>query len=188
MRWTAAAPGGKTAYMAESMHDTGRIFAWDKHEHRELLALVQRMRYYNVFRCAMLMTHWEQFDSDMDVVLLDAPCSGMGCGLNKPEIRYGLTPEGLADLCNIQQRCWTWCAAMRRPSGSKLVYATCSILPEENTQQGSLCKAPDFTIEKLPDTIPRSALRAHETPLGLQLFPTGTGWRASTWPGCAANE
>jgi len=173
-----AAPGGKTAYMAESMHDTGRIFAWDKHDHRVKLleALVQRMRYYNV-RPALrdAMTWWEQFDSDMDVVLLDAPCSGMGLYQNKPEIRYGLTPEGLADLCNIQASLLDTVCRYVRPGGA-LVYATCSILPEENTQQveAFLKKHPEFTIEKLPGTIPE-ALRAHETPLGLQLFPHRDG-------------
>lgn len=173
-----AAPGGKTAYMAETMQDTGRIFAWDKHEHRVKLleALVRRMGYNNV-RPALrdALTPWPQFESDMDVVLVDAPCSGMGLYQNKPEIRYGLTPEGLAALCKTQSDLLNRCSTYVRPGGV-MVYATCSILQEENTLQAQafLDAHPEFTVEPLPNTIPE-ALRQHETPLGLQLFPHRDG-------------
>ena len=175
---TCAAPGGKTAYMAESMQDTGRIFAWDKHDHRVQLleAMVRRMGYNNV-RPALrdALTPWPRFEADMDVVLVDAPCSGMGLYQNKPEIRYGLTPEGLAAMCETQQQLLNVASAYVRPGGA-LVYSTCSILKEENSLQAEafLAAHPEFTVEPLPDTIPES-LRQHETPLGLQLFPHRDG-------------
>ncbi len=173
-----AAPGGKTAYMAESMQDTGRIFAWDKHDHRVKLleAMVGRMRYYNV-RPALrdALTPWPQFENDMDVVLVDAPCSGMGLYQNKPEIRYGLTPEGLADMVKTQQELLNVCSRYVRPGGV-LVYSTCSILKEENEVQARafLAAHPEFTVEPLPRSLPE-ALLAHETPYGLQLFPHRDG-------------
>ncbi|NLB39520.1 MAG: hypothetical protein GX810_09810, partial [Clostridiales bacterium] len=102
-------------------------------------------------------------------------CSGMGLYQNKPEIRYGLTPEGLAAMCETQQRLLNVASAYVRPGGA-LVYSTCSILKEENSLQAEafLAAHPEFTVEPLPDTIPES-LRQHETPLGLQLFPHRDG-------------
>lgn len=132
-----AAPGGKTACLSALMSGTGRVYAWDKHEHRvELLkSMVQRLRLYNVrpavrdasiVREDMLMT--------MDAVLIDAPCSGLGVMLAKPDVKYRHTEESIASLVAAQKALLDACCQYVKPGGT-LVYATCTILPEENEEQ-----------------------------------------------------
>ncbi len=169
-----AAPGGKTAYMAEQMQGTGRVQAWDKHEHRvELLnAMAQRLRLYNV-RPMMrdVLQHREQYDLMMDGVLLDAPCSGSGVFHDKPDAKYRVTEEGIAELTKIQSDMMDVCCRYVKPGGT-FVYSTCSVLPEENVQQveAFLARHPEFSIVPLPDSIPER-FRENYGEYGLQLLP-----------------
>lgn len=169
-----AAPGGKTCLMAEKMQNTGRVHAWDVHEHRvELIqAQVDRLRLYNV-RPAMrdATKHQERFDQTMDAVLIDAPCSGTGVMDNKPDIKYRMSAEAVDALVKVQEQLLNVCSRYIKPGGV-LVYATCSLLPEENSQQIErfLDKHPEFALDSLPDTIPED-LAANAGPHGLQLLP-----------------
>lgn len=169
-----AAPGGKSAYLAERMQGTGRIHAWDVHEHRvELIrALVERLRLYNIrpaWRDALV--YREQLEGMMDVVLIDAPCTGSGVMDEKPDLKVRLNDQDLQSLLETQRKMLDTCSRYVKPGGL-LVYATCSILPDENSRQTEafLLTHPDFGIQTLPDTIPQS-LRQYEGPLGLQLLP-----------------
>ena len=85
----------------------------------------------------------------MDAVLVDAPCSGLGVIADKPDIKYRQTEESLAALPPIQRDILEACAGAVRPGGL-LVYATCTILPEENENQARafLARHPEFA----PDT------------------------------------
>ncbi len=173
-----AAPGGKSAYLAERMQGTGRIHAWDVHEHRvELIrALTERLRLYNVrpaWRDALV--YREQLEGMMDVVLIDAPCTGSGVMDEKPDLKVRLNDQDLQGLLETQRKMLDTCSRYVRPGGL-LVYATCSILPDENTRQieAFLLAHPEFSIRALPDTIPQN-LRQHEGPLGLQLMPYRDG-------------
>ncbi len=169
-----AAPGGKTAYMAEQMQGTGRVQAWDKHEHRvELLnAMAERLRLYNV-RPMMrdVLQHREQYDQTMDGVLLDAPCSGSGVFHDKPDAKYRVTEEGIQELSKMQADMMDVVCRYLKPGGT-FVYSTCSVLPEENAQQVAafLARHPEFSMAPLPESIPqrfRDAYGEH----GLQLLP-----------------
>ena len=173
-----AAPGGKTCYLAELMQNTGRIHAWDLHEHRVDLirAQAERLRLYNIrpaVRDAAVFL--ERLKGMMDAVLLDAPCSGTGVMDNKPDIKYRLTPEGLASLVSLQESLLAVNSRYVKPGGV-MVYATCSILPQENEQQVGhfLARNPEFVLDELPDIIPLP-FREYAGPFGLQLFPHRDG-------------
>ncbi len=173
-----AAPGGKSAYLAEKMQGTGRVQAWDVHPHRVDLiqALAERLRLYNI-RPAMrdALVERQQLESTMDAVIIDAPCTGTGVMQDKPDLKVRLAQEDLTALVDTQRRLLEVCSRYVR-SGGTLVYATCSLLKDENERQVAafLEKHPEFQMDALPDTIPEQ-LRAHEGPLGLQLLPHRDG-------------
>ena len=175
---TCAAPGGKSAFMSEQMQGTGRVQAWDVHEHRVDLiqALADRLRLYNI-RPAMrdALVYREQMDRMMDAVLIDAPCTGSGMLFEKPDLRHNLKEESLKELTGIQSKLLDTCSRYVKP-GAALVYATCSILPEENHLQikDFLDTHSDFVMDALPEEIPAN-LRELTGEYGLQLLPHRDG-------------
>lgn len=172
-----AAPGGKSCYLAEMMRGAGRVHAWELRDHRTdlIAAQVRRLRLENVrpmTRDASLRR--EDLDMTFDAVLLDAPCSGTGDMAEKPDIKLRLTPEKVAELVRTQAALLDNVCLAVKPGGV-LVYATCSLLRDENDRQveAFLERHPDFHAEALPESIP-AALRAHEG-TGLQLMPHRDG-------------
>jgi 16S rRNA (cytosine967-C5)-methyltransferase len=116
-----------------------------------------------------------------DRVLVDAPCSGTGAWRRHPDARWRLTPEALEGYKTTQRHLLRQAAALVKPGG-RLIYVTCSLLPEENDDQAEafLAAAPDFAA--LPaEAIWRQALAAPcpETPAagaaGLILTPARSG-------------
>lgn len=173
-----AAPGGKAAYLAEIMQGTGRIQAWDLHEHRVKLiqALVDRLRIYSIRPAVRdALVYREQLDRMMDAVIIDAPCTGTGVMDEKPDIRLRIAEEGLLALVETQRKLLSICSRYVKPGGT-LVYATCSILPEENEQQveAFLKENEGFRMDPLPESIP-AVLRGQAGPYGLQLLPHRDG-------------
>ena len=169
-----AAPGGKTAFLAERMDGTGRVYAWDLHPHRvELIrAMTRRLRLENVRMAARDACDFrEELADSMDAVLLDAPCSGLGVMDDKPDVKYRPTPESVAALCETQKKLLDTCCRYVKPGGT-LVYSTCSMLKDENERQIArfLAEHPDFAVDALPETVP-AALRAQAGAYGLQLLP-----------------
>ena len=132
-----AAPGGKSAMMCEIMNGTGRVYAWDVHEHRvELIrAAGKRLRLYNLRHMVRdSRMPYEQFDNLMDAVLVDAPCSGLGVIADKPDIRTRFEAREIEELIPLQRDILANCAKFVKVGGL-LVYSTCTILPEENEKQ-----------------------------------------------------
>ena len=173
-----AAPGGKTAYMAEMMQGTGRVYALDVHQHRVALleAAVRRLKLDNVRPQLYDATRYkEDWEERFDVCLLDAPCTGLGEWHEKPDIRYGITEESLASLMETQKTLMDNCAKYVKRGGA-LVYATCSILPEENEAQlrAFLERHPDYALEPLPEDIAALYPNARRE-CGLQLLPGPDG-------------
>ena len=169
-----AAPGGKTAVLAEEMEDSGRILAWDKHEHRVALirAMTQRLGFDNVrpaVRDAQVLR--EELVGTQDAVLIDAPCSGTGVMLSKPDVKYRVSEQSLRELSDTQRAILESCSAYVR-RGGVLVYSTCSILPEENERQvGAFLEThPEFVLEGLSERMPE-ALRGRVQDGMLQLLP-----------------
>lgn len=172
-----AAPGGKTCYLAEMMGGTGRVQAWDVHAHRADLVAAQarRLQLENVrpmMRDALKMR--DDLRETMDAVLLDAPCSGTGDMADKPDVKLRVTEESVRELAETQKSLLdTVCAYVKR--GGVMVYSTCSVLKDENEHQiaAFLERHPEFTLEKMPESIPEK-FRAQEG-TGLQLMPHRDG-------------
>ena len=172
-----AAPGGKACFLAELMGDTGRVQAWDVHEHRVRLIEAQQKRLglenlRPIRRDATVFR--EDLEESMDAVLLDAPCSGLGVLAEKPDIKLRVSRESVEELTALQARLLDTVYRYVRPGGT-LVYSTCSLLKAENEDQARafLARHPEFEAEKLPETIPEE-YRKHQG-LGLQLLPHRDG-------------
>ncbi len=167
-----SAPGGKACYMAEMMNGTGRIQAWDIHEHRTALiqAQARRLGLENIRPMVRDATRLrDELTGTMDGVLLDAPCSGLGFMAQKPDLKLRVTEESLKELTELQAKLLDTVSAYVKPGGT-LVYSTCSILKDENERQAEafLQRHPEFEETELPETIPERYRR--ERKRGLQLL------------------
>ena len=167
-----AAPGGKTAYLAELMGGTGRIQAWDIHDHRVRLIEAQQKRLgleniRPMIRDALKPR--EELTETMDAVLLDAPCSGTGFLAQKPDLKLRLTEESVSDLAALQAKLLDTVSAYVKPGGT-MVYSTCSILKNENERQAEafLQRHPEYEEVPLPHSVPEKYRR--RAGRGLQLL------------------
>ncbi|OWA37892.1 16S rRNA (cytosine(967)-C(5))-methyltransferase [Saccharibacillus sp. O16] len=130
-----AAPGGKTAHIAEKMGDKGRIVANDLHEHKQKLIQEQTERLgltsveSSIGDALALKDHYPP--ASFDRVLLDAPCSGFGVIRRKPDLRWAKTPEDTAAIARLQRQMLNSVSGLVKPGGI-LVYSTCTIEREEN--------------------------------------------------------
>ena len=153
-----AAPGGKTCYLAELMNGTGRIQAWDIHEHRVALieAQARRLGLDNIRPMVRDATKLrEDMYGTMDAVLLDAPCTGLGFMAEKPDIKLRISEESVQGLIELQSDLLNTVCEYVKPGGI-LVYSTCSILKDENERQAEhfLERHPEFEETMLPESIP----------------------------------
>ena len=135
--WDAcAAPGGKTALLAE-MDPTLDIHASDSSEFRleKMQDLISRLGLTNVklSHIDVLNAADTVVEETFDRILLDVPCSNMGVIARRPESVYRLTPESIAELSKLQYEILERAAEKLKPEG-RLVYATCSPDPAETTQ------------------------------------------------------
>jgi 16S rRNA (cytosine967-C5)-methyltransferase len=157
-----AGVGGKATHLAEMMGDRGRVVAIDLHEHklRLLGGAARRLRLRTIE--TRVMDARDLADSDLagtaDAVLVDAPCSGLGVLRRRPDLRWRLRPEDLHPLTSLQREILTAAAACVRPGGV-LVYATCSIEPEENEEivEGFLASNLEFEAGNAAETLAASA-------------------------------
>ncbi len=143
-----AAPGGKTCQLAER----GPVVALDI-QPRKLEAVRAEAARLGLSAQVSLRAHdaTKPLPADLgpfQVVLLDAPCSGLGTLRRNPELRYRRLPEDLPRLAALQQTLLE-VAQTAVPSGGLLVYAVCSTEAEEGPQQLQhfLQAFPDFTLE-----------------------------------------
>lgn len=136
-----AGAGGKTLALAAMMDNKGAIHACDTHS-RRLQELGKRAKRAGVFN---VRTHSLSSENDkwvkrhagqMDVVLIDAPCTGSGTWRRNPDARWNLTQDSLTSLQKTQQSILQSAARLVKPGG-RLVYATCSLLLEENQHQAA---------------------------------------------------
>ena len=156
-----AAPGGKSALIAELMHETGRVQSWDVHEHRvELIQNTKKRLKLDNLRPAHrdAAIPREDLNASFDGVLIDAPCSGLGVMHDKPDIKYRVTEKDLGSLVDLQKKILDACAPYVAVGGL-LVYATCTILKDENERQVRefLMRHPEYEPERstayLPDSL-----------------------------------
>jgi 16S rRNA (cytosine967-C5)-methyltransferase len=124
----AAGAGGKSLALAAAMRNQGEILAGDIRGHA-LFELERRAARAGVTIIKTLPLEHGRPEGLFDAVFVDASCSGSGTWRRQPELRWRLTPARLAELTALQDRLLDQAAWH---TGSRLVYATCSLLPEEN--------------------------------------------------------
>ncbi len=145
-----AAPGGKSFAAAMEMEGRGEVVACDIHRHK--LALIEKGAQRLGLDCIRTeladgRVCREEWLEGFDAVLCDAPCSGLGIIRKKPDIRYK-DPGQLAGLPEVQRAILeNACRYVKR--GGTLLYATCTVLPEENqgVTEDFLSRHPEFVRE-----------------------------------------
>ncbi|MEM8937599.1 MAG: RsmB/NOP family class I SAM-dependent RNA methyltransferase [Pseudomonadota bacterium] len=129
-----AGGGGKTLALAALMENAGQIYAYDR-DPRRLKPLFHRAKRAGArnlqIRSPSGSTDLEDLKSKMDVVFVDAPCSGAGTWRRHPDTKWRLTEKQLATRMGEQDQVLREAAAFVRPGG-KLIWVTCSFLMEEN--------------------------------------------------------
>jgi len=128
-----ASPGGKTTAMAAAMTGRGRIVACDVRERRIHLLrnTIQAARAANVAIVRANLAQPLPFKPTFDLVVVDAPCSGLGTLRRDPDIRWRRSEKDLSGLASAELTMLRNASAVVAPRG-RLVYATCSSEPEEN--------------------------------------------------------
>jgi 16S rRNA (cytosine967-C5)-methyltransferase len=130
-----AAPGGKTTALASAAGANSLVVAADLHLHR-LHALRQNLARVGAAYVPLVQLDAQQplcFSGQFDRILVDAPCSGTGTLARNPEIRWRLQAEDLPQLAERQVAILRSALDALAPGG-RLVYATCSLEPEENEE------------------------------------------------------
>jgi len=131
-----AGAGGKTLALGAAMRNTGRLYAFDVSEKRlaKLKPRLARSGLSNVHPVQIAHendTKIKRLAGKIDRVLVDAPCSGLGTLRRNPDVKWRQTPQSLLEL-NVKQSAILAGAARLVKPGGRLVYATCSLLDEEN--------------------------------------------------------
>lgn len=145
-----AGAGGKTLAIGATMRSTGRLYAFDVSAHR-LDALKPRMArsgLSNIHPAAIAHERDERIKrlaGKIDRVLVDAPCSGLGTLRRNPDLKWRQSAKAVQELVVKQAAILDSAARLLKPGG-RLVYATCSILPQENEAIAEAFTAahPDF--------------------------------------------
>ncbi|MEG1069244.1 MAG: 16S rRNA (cytosine(967)-C(5))-methyltransferase RsmB [Ruthenibacterium sp.] len=127
-----AAPGGKSATLAQYMQNSGTLLCADAAQNR--LPLIETLLLRNGITCATVTCNdasvYNEAFAEADAVLCDVPCSGLGLLAKKPDIRQK-NLDGLADLTQLQAKILDT-ASRYVKHGGRLVYSTCTINPDEN--------------------------------------------------------
>ncbi|HTR81253.1 MAG TPA: 16S rRNA (cytosine(967)-C(5))-methyltransferase RsmB [Bacteroidota bacterium] len=164
-----AAPGGKTTYIGEALHNNGVVIAVDKYSTRLNLikSSCDRLGITNVNFVAADSTEYSTEPADK--VLLDAPCSGLGVLAKKPDVKLKRESEDIRDLVKIQSLLAENAAKLVKPGGV-FVYSTCTTEPEENfgVMRTFLERHPEFCVESAAAFVPPALV----TPDGfVETFP-----------------
>jgi 16S rRNA (cytosine967-C5)-methyltransferase len=172
-----AGAGGKALMMGALMSSKGRIYAFDVSEKRlnNLKPRLKRSGLSNLF------PRWISNENDVrvkrltgkvDRVLVDAPCSGLGTLRRNPDIKLRQTPQNLEETKRCQEAILTSSAKLLKPGG-RLVYATCSFLPEENQEiiENFLTTHTQFTLLNCGELFMQQKIPL-DTGMFLQLLPS----------------
>jgi 16S rRNA (cytosine967-C5)-methyltransferase len=184
-----SAPGGKTTLLARAVGPSGRVIAGDLHQHRlrSMREQLGRTKTSNVHLLAVDATQPLPFAGPFSRILVDAPCSGTGTLSRNPEIRWRLTPGDL-ESAHRRQVLMLRQALDLLASRGRLVYATCSLEPEENEKvvREVLAHIPSsgatFRISSgraaltrhLREDVPVDALFGHASDCFFRTFPPET--------------
>ncbi|ALM07389.1 RNA methyltransferase [Sediminicola sp. YIK13] len=134
---TCAGAGGKTLHLAALMENKGQLIALDIYSRKlsELKRRAKRAGAHNVETREIDSTKViKKLHNSADRVLIDAPCTGLGVLRRNPDAKWKMQPDFLEKVIATQKQILSDYSKMVKPGG-KLVYATCSILPQENKEQ-----------------------------------------------------
>ena len=164
-----AAPGGKTAHLLETMPKLAEMVALDidSQRMRRVEDNLRRLHLNASLICGDAITPQQWWDGVyFDRVLLDAPCSATGVIRRHPDIKVLRQGQDVSRIIELQRQILDAMWSLLKPGGM-LLYATCSVLPEENEKQIALF------IERNKNACYQSidAPWGHERPFGRQIFP-----------------
>ena len=150
-----AGAGGKTLALGAAMRSTGRLYAFDTSAHR-LEAFKPRLARSGLSNVHPVAIAHERDDrikrlaGKIDRVLVDAPCSGLGTLRRNPDLKWRQSPKAIDELTAKQTSILKSAARLLKPGG-RLVYATCSILREENEAIAETFgfNNPDFEVREV---------------------------------------
>jgi 16S rRNA (cytosine967-C5)-methyltransferase len=180
-----AGAGGKTLALAALMENSGQLYAHDSDRMR-LRPIFERLKRAGVRNAQVLAAGdreaLDKLERKMDLVLIDAPCTGSGVWRRRPDAKWRLGPQMLEARLAEQRAVLEEGAGLVKPGGG-LVYITCSVLPAENRDQvdGFLARHADFKLVPWPSlwerampgsSPPASADGSAET---LQMTPLSQG-------------
>ena len=172
-----AGAGGKTLLLGALMRSTGRLYAFDVSEKRlaKLKPRLARSGLSNVHPAVIAHendTHVKRLAGKCDRVLVDAPCSGLGTLRRNPDLKWRQTPASVAELVVKQGNILAAAAKLLKPGG-RLVYATSSLLPEENVQivDAFLAAHPQFSRRSATEVLAAQGIRIELPDDELKLFP-----------------
>ena len=155
-----AGAGGKTLAIAGTMGNKGRLIACDVSVGR-LERSKLRLRRAGVHNATLRILEdtdkWiKRQAGSFDRVLVDAPCTGTGAWRRNPDARWHLTPENLVSLAATQTQVLEQGACLVK-LGGRLIYSTCSLLPEENQERiaAFLAAHPSFKVLPVTDVWPQ---------------------------------
>ncbi len=171
------APGGKTTHLQSLAHNQLDLLALDVDANRltrveenlDRLHLSARLRTADA---ADLSSWWTaEAQKPFDAILLDAPCSATGIIRRHPDIKWHRKPQDIQILVQTQAQLLDQLWQTLAPNG-RLLYATCSILPEENQQQikSFLARTPTAHLCSLPQAI--AQITGQTTEIGWQFLPS----------------
>ena len=147
-----AAPGGKTAVLAEQMENKGEIIAIDIHQHKiKLIETNMKKLGIDIVKAIVMdARNVNKQGRKFDKILVDVPCSGYGVIRKKPEILYSKNRENIEKLAKLQLEILNSAADILK-DGGELIYSTCTITDKENTDniEKFLKERKEFKVEKL---------------------------------------
>ncbi len=171
-----AGVGGKTTHLAQLMRNTGRIYAMDVLSWR-LKRLEENARRLGVTNVEIITGDATKAIEKLggqffDRILVDAPCTGTGVIRRHPDIKWARTPEDLVRVPEKQLSLLNSLAPLVKRGGT-LVYATCSLEPEENEEVVAkfLEKNPDFQLEDARNVLPAAARELVDEEGFLRTYP-----------------
>ncbi|MDG1074929.1 MAG: RsmB/NOP family class I SAM-dependent RNA methyltransferase [Methylophilaceae bacterium] len=171
-----AGAGGKTLALGALMRNTGRLYAFDVSEKR-LNNLGKRLKRSGLSNLNAQVINNEndlklkRLNGKFDRVLVDAPCSGLGTLRRNPDLKWRQTQEDVAEL-NVKQANILARAAKLTKVGGRVVYATCSLLREENEAiaEAFLSTHPDFSLIPANEVLAQQSIQL-DTGVYLNLLP-----------------
>ena len=154
-----AGAGGKTLAIGACMRNTGRLYAFDTAAHRldALKPRLARSKLSNVHPAAIAHERDDRVKrlaGKIDRVIVDAPCSGLGTLRRNPDLKWRQSPQSVEEMTAKQAAILQSAARLLKPGG-RLVYATCSLLPQENEAiaQAFSTANPDFSVLPVADVL-----------------------------------